>query len=747
MIAVLVVTLALAGCGGDSGCGKVTGGASGGTGSTGTCGTAPGGGTPPPASANVASLTVASGAASIPADGSSSATITVLAKDANNNALSGVAVTLSASSGTLSGAAATTGTNGTITASLAAGGTSAGTTITVTATSGSVSGKATVTVVATQQTITLLTSSPQMPSDNSKPTTIRAIVQGANKQLLSGVVVNFQASSGAIVPTQTVAGAGANPAVLAGMTDANGEADASLTTPGDPTNRTITVTASAGSATAQVAISVTGTTLTLSGPTNLVLNNSGTCTVILTNSAGQGIPNTTVTLSSANGNTLSAPTLVTDANGRGSFTVKAAKGGTDTITASGLGLTQTLSVAVSSQSFNISAPANGTKVTLGTSQTVTATWVNNGAPVVGQAVTFAATRGTLVPSTPVTTDANGNASVSISSTSAGPSIVQATGSGVSAQLNLDFVALAPSQISVQAGPAAVAVQGQSTITALVRDAANNLVEGATVNFQVTTDPTNGGLSAASATTDAQGRAQTVYTAGNSTSGANGVTITATVGGTTITSTTTLTVGGQAVFLSLGTGNSIDVNQGVAIYQVTYTVFAVDSHGAALPNVPITVSVLPVAYGKGVMGGCPGTTWSPVYSTATTDAFSYKGAKMCVNEDTDYTGNINSLGIVGGHPVKDYNNNGKLDPGNVAVASPSSGMTDANGRFDVKVTYPRDHSYWVEVTLVASTTVSGTQSSTSSTFVLQGAVGDYACSTGPPGPVSPYGVANTCANAN
>jgi hypothetical protein len=75
------------------------------------------------------------------------------------------------------------------------------------------------------------------------------------------------------------------------------------------------------------------------------------------------------------------------------------------------------------------------------------------------------------------------------------------------------------------------------------------------------------------------------------------------------------------------------------------------------------------------------------------------------------------------------------------------VTDANGRFDVKVTYPRDHAYWVEVTLVASTTVQGTQSSTSSTFVLQGAVADYACSIGPPGPVSPYGVANTCANAN
>jgi hypothetical protein len=64
-----------------------------------------------------------------------------------------------------------------------------------------------------------------------------------------------------------------------------------------------------------------------------------------------------------------------------------------------------------------------------------------------------------------------------------------------------------------------------------------------------------------------------------------------------------------------------------------------------------------------------------------------------------------------------------------------------------VTYPRDHAYWVEVMLVASTTVQGTQSSTSSTFMLPGVVGDYNCGISPPGPVSPYGVANTCANKN
>jgi hypothetical protein len=253
----------------------------------------------------------------------------------------------------------------------------------------------------------------------------------------------------------------------------------------------------------------------------------------------------------------------------------------------------------------------------------------------------------------------------------------------------------------------------------------------------------------------------VYTAGNSSSGANGVTVSATVRGTSVTGTASITVGGQAVFLSLGTGNTIDDTQGVAIYEITYTVLAVDSQGAALPNVPVTLSLLPVAYGKGAETGCPGTgPWQPAYTTQPADPYAYNSSKLCKNEDTDYTGNISSLDSgtatncidlatntsIPAH-AKDYNCNGKLDPGNVATVTPSSGTTDVNGRLDVKITYPRDHANWVEVSLVAATTVQGTQSSTSATFLLLGTVKDFACGQSPPGLNSPYGAATTCANPN
>jgi len=282
IIALFVLTLALAGCGGSSGCGSLSSG--GGT-SSGSCSNSS-----TTTTSNVATLTVSSSVASIPADGSSTATITVLAKDANNNALSGVAVTLSASAGTLSGAAATTGSNGTITATLSATGAAAGSTITITATSGSVSGNTTVSVVANSVTIGLSTNSPQIPSDGSSPATITAVVRDANNQLKSGVQVRFQATSGGVAPAVTTSG------VAAGTTDNNGLAAATLTTASDPTNRTITVTATAGSASATVTVQVVGTQLTITGPTSLVLGAVGTYSVALTNSANTGIATQSVQL-------------------------------------------------------------------------------------------------------------------------------------------------------------------------------------------------------------------------------------------------------------------------------------------------------------------------------------------------------------------------------------------------------------------------------------------------------------------
>ena len=85
--------------------------------------------------------------------------------------------------------------------------------------------------VAAIGSLTLLTSSPQIPSDGANDATITALVRDSNNNVMESVPVVFTADSGSLVVTQ--------PAI----TDPAGQLTATLSTAGNTTNRTITVTA------------------------------------------------------------------------------------------------------------------------------------------------------------------------------------------------------------------------------------------------------------------------------------------------------------------------------------------------------------------------------------------------------------------------------------------------------------------------------------------------------------------------
>jgi hypothetical protein len=159
------------------------------------------------------------------------------------------------------------------------------------------------------------------------------------------------------------------------------------------------------------------------------------------------------------------------------------------------------------------------------------------------------------------------------------------------------------------------------------------------------------------------------------------------------------------------------------------------------NVPITFTVTSLGYGKGVrVWG--GTFWATVYSTAAGDPYAYvlDGNNGCRTEDL--AGN----GIL--EPGEDYNSNGKLDPGLVANTDVATATTANGGSAGANLIYPKDHAFWVAVRLTATASVSGTQSSTSAVFWLQGLAADFdSQTTDPPGYISPYGIANSCANPN
>lgn len=668
--------------------------------------------------ANVAKLAVVSSAATLPPDGTTVG-ITVEATDANNVAVAGASISFATSAGTLAVTSATTSASGQATATLAAPGVAAGTVITVTASTGGVSGKTTVTVGTTAQTLTLSTSSPQITSaTGSPPVTIKALVVDANSNVVPGATVSFSASSGALTVTQAT-------------TDATGTAIATLGPGTNQQNRNITITASTGTSTAKIVVAVVGTTLTVGGPTSLVQGASGTYSVSLTDSGGAGIANQTVTLTSANNNTLAPATITTGANGSGSFTLTAVNSGTDNITATWQAMTGGTQVVVSGQNFAISAPAAGALVQVGVATPITFTWTQAGT---GQSGTVYATtsRGTVTPASVTVTGGVASATLSATSTTAGPALisltaVQAGATVATAQVAIIFIATTPNTISLQATPSAVPIDGQSVLLATVIDSIGNPVYGSTVNFTIQQDTTGGSLSAPNAVTNALGQAQVNYNASNKSSTPNGVVLQAGVQGTAISTTTSLTVGGQTVFLSLGTGNTITPLNSTQ-YSQPWTVTAVDSAGHGLSGVTVTFSVQSTSYDEGYY-----VFISPQWTQHVT-------ASSCSPTTVqEYNGVINPTPPPAGvTPVA------TAIPGSVAATDVSTGTTSATGTASFNLIYPKDHATWVTVALTATATVQGTQNSTTASFLLLGLATDYDTQTvPPPGQLSPYGQTATC----
>ncbi len=502
-------------------------------------------------------------------------------------------------------------------------------------------------------------------------------------------------------------------------------------------------------------VAVIGTSLSISGPASLVNGVAGTYSVSLTDSGQAGIPNQVITLSSQLGN--SVPTTVTtNANGQAQFTVTPTRSGSDFIVASALGQSATQAVTISSQTFAFTAPAVSAQIPIGTAGSAvpaTVKWLSGTTPQVGKTITFAATRGTLSTPTAVTA-ADGTATVMIYSPSAGPATISASDSNnvVSAQVLVAFVATTPNAISMQASPTTVGLAGTSTVTATVRDAQNNLVPNQTVNFSLS-DVTQGSLSQATAITNGQGQASTQYTANTVASATNGVIVTGVVQGTALTATTTLTVGGQTVFLSLGTGNTIAAYSATQ-YSMPYSVQAVDANGAGVTNVPIVFTVKSLGYAKGywALSTSGAAVWAQQFTTSQqapldTDDYTLTGTHGCQSEDLNGNGILDVTGGVS----EDYNGNGRLDPGLVVSTAELSGQsatTGADGGAAVTLIYPKDHALWVAVQLTATATVNGTQNSTSAIFWLPILASDLTSATvDPPGFYSPYGQATTCLNPN
>lgn len=572
--------------------------------------------------------------------------------------------------------------------------------------------------------VEVFTSAPELTSAVNSSITFTVVVKDANNVALPGRTVTFTASSGNLVGAQPIPSTGAAGEAITSVSLAPGA---------DRSNRTITVTVRSGGASKEITIPVTGTKLSLSGDSSMLVGGSSKYTVKATDSAGQPIQNATVTVTSSLGNSLTPSSLVTDIQGAATFNYTGAVSGRDTITASGLGGSSTTSVSISADDLRFESPAVSTTIGVGATQSVVIRYLRNTVPVAGQTVTFSTTRGSVTPMS-VATDANGRASAVISSASSGPANVVAQAPSAQVTLPVTFVATQASTLVLQANPGAVppnagtSTTNQVTLVATVRDLAGNPVAGRTVNFTAVTDGSNGVLSPGSAVTDSGGAASVQFIPGPLSTANNGVVVQGAVQGSSVTGTASLTVNAQALFIAIATGNVVGSLDSTT-YEKEFAVYVTDANGAPAANRVVNLSYYPDRYGKGRLAW-NGKVW----------AYDSSSPTICANEDADRNGILN----VG----EDFNVDGKLYPGIPVVVSPASVTTASNGFATFKLRYGENQVPWIFGTITARAAVGGTESVKAQVYDIEGQSTDFSNEqVAPAGVTSPYGVATDCANPN
>jgi len=579
------------------------------------------------------------------------------------------------------------------------------------------------TAADTSNSIQLTGSAASVPSSGIDAVTVTATVKDENNVLVEGANVTFSSSGGdlSVDPSQS-------------QTDSSGTASAQLGAGTDETDareRMITVTAEveADGAQAQLDLPVAGTSLAISGPETVRAGETGDFTATLTDSDGAGIPNIDLSATTDSGATVSPASGTTDAQGKVTFSVDGTTAAaTDKLTINGLGETASTEFSIASEVFNVKTPDKDAELGVNQDHTVTVHWADSGGPVVGSTVNFNLSRGSFTAGSQAVTDANGDASVTIRSASAGLATVTASAGALQVDRRFRFVGTTPADIAVKSGSSEIATGGQTTITATVTDANGNPVADKYVEFALTQDPSQGGLSTTADRTGADGKAETVFTAGSEISGTDGVEITAQVReDTSINESTLLTVSGTALRVSLGTGNAL-VQASSTEYSMPWSLVVTNSTGKPADSRDVELAVVPRRYieGSWVAGA---DSW--IVSRTSPDS------PECRNEDTDLDNTID--------PGEDRDGDGVLEPDS-PVLSKGTVTTDDEGRASFELIYPETESQWVEVTLQARVKNSaGTEFSDKSTFILPALADDTKLDGAPPGGtgISPYGTNGDC----
>lgn len=715
-----------------------------------------GGGTTPVYSLAV-SLTNADGTASNALAQATPLTVTATLTATNNGVVSGRVIQFELSNEALAtfgntAGSAVTNAEGVATISLLAGNSSGAGTVTATYNDATAeaafnsAGDGGETVDITVGSVALIADSLQLGSSTASKVELTALVRDTNNVVLADVPVNFSSDSGELVQIDSVTGE-------------NGVAKATLTTQTNKNNRDIKVMARVQQQSSELTVSVVGTSIEIAAPDSVVLADSAVIDLFLTDSNGTGIQGVEIEVSSALGNTLSDTSPATSGNaGKASFTYTAVNSGTDTLTVTALGATNSAVINISADAFAFidtdTEDGQILEVDLNTAQALNVEWLVNNTANVGQDVTFNTTRGVIADSaanlaTSVTssdvTDAEGKAQAFVRSQFAGLATISAIGGeggdAVSAKKVIEFVAVNPTKVETQAFPAQVGVGESSTIRAIVRDTNNNPVKNQVVVFSLD-DAAGGTISTGTAVTNSQGVASTVFTADTTTGGgvnALNLVIKASLqSNNAVFDETDIAVGERTLFFRFGTGNVI-TKPSDSTYAKEFSIIVTDSSGNAVPNQQLNVAVSSIGYRKGYWVPSPPAPetfkiWIP---SGTLPPVVWTEPQGCVSEDANFNGILDS--------GEDINGDGQLTPGNFAVV-PGVVTSDENGIVSFNVTYPQDVGSWLDVRLQVSGFAAGTENVSFREYDLPTAADDLTTETSRPAS-NPFGVVQSCASSD
>ncbi|HEX5361980.1 MAG TPA: hypothetical protein VFW49_13000 [Fluviicoccus sp.] len=473
--------------------------------------------------------------------------------------------------------------------------------------------------------------------------------------------------------------------------------------------------------------------------------------VSLTASGLQGVPAAVTTR--ADGSFQVKNVLVSTA-GAATASLKASVSDLDT-----LPLESTATLNVSQKNFRMEATPSE-DILIGTPQTVTVR-MRDTSDVSGRVVNLASTLGAI---TDVTTGAT-ISSVTLTDLTPGDAIFEGTGSFkltaafpgtalveaeakdsdnslVQISKQISFISTIPRKLTIQAVTPNLSPLQATNVIVRAFDDKDNPVKNVRVQFNAD-DPSHGSLSAAIIRTDANGQATVSFTAGKDTTATGAVVVKASTPDYAVATPTIpavdpvsqkLTVGGKALFVSIGTGNVISSLSSAAdtTYKLPHQVMVTDATGAPIIDSDVILSVSSVSYLKGFFAKVAGSSfWEQFVDIE------------CTNEDANGNGNLDASendgveDLLNGNVMD--NHDGVLWPGSPVTTSAKTIRTDSNGVASFDLVYAKSYAKWVRVTITAATTVVGSETRAFRTFVLPGAADDYRNDKDPPGGlVSPYG---------